>query len=61
MRGSGMTGDGEHGSREWSGVGHEVWAIFSMETPRDGKGVAIGVEPWRAGRLRALGTGSVES
>ena len=32
-----------------------------MEKLTDGKGVAIGVEHWRAGRLRALGTGSVES
>ena len=32
-----------------------------METRRDGKGVAIGVEHWRAGRLRALGMDLVES
>ena len=61
MRGSGMTGERE-GMAVLSGRG-ERWSLgnISMDTRRDGKGVAIGVEHWRAVRLRALGAGSVES
>ena len=38
---------GTHGSIEWSGGGWSLGNIW-MKTRRDGKGVAIGVEYWRA-------------
>ena len=52
--------EGEHGSIELSGGG---WILgnIQMEKRRGKKGVAIGVEHWRAGRLRPLGAGLVGS
>ena len=43
--------------RGWGRSLGNIW----METRRDGKGVAIGVEHWRTERLRALVTGLLGS